>query len=61
MHKHLVRHIKTWGHVSVANAMYAVGYYWENPKRRPTNIEKMLLDVPRCDLLKIIGELEKSK
>ena len=38
----LVRAIKTYGHIRVATAMEELGWYFKYPKRRSTNIEKML-------------------
>lgn len=52
---HLVREMKKYGHVRVANAMYAIGYSW--PRRRPTNIERMVEGVPRCALEQILAIL----
>lgn len=56
---HIVREIKKYNEVLVANAMYAIGYSYDNPKNRPTNITKMVEGIPRCDLLKILEELKQ--
>lgn len=56
---HIVRSIKKYHHVRVANAMSALGWGWKNPKRRPTNIERMLEGVPRIDLVLILRHLER--
>lgn len=55
----IVREIKkNYTATQVANAMFAVGWYWRKPRRRPTNIDIMLGDIPRCDLLKILDVLK---
>lgn len=57
---HVVREIKKYGDILVANAMHKIGWTWQNPKRRPTNIEKMVEGLPRCDLDRILMELQRS-
>ena len=54
---HIVREIKKYNHIQVANAMFEAGYYWDKPKRRPKNIEKMVMGLPRCKLEEILGYL----
>jgi len=56
---HIVRKIKRcYHHTSVANAMHAAGYVWR--RKPPTNIDRMLEGVPRCDLEFILQYLEAS-
>lgn len=55
----IVREIKkNYNDTQVANAMFALGWYWRKPRRRPTNIDIMLEGIPRCDLLKILDVLK---
>ncbi len=58
---HLVRAMKKYGDVSVANAMSECGYWWANPRRRPTNVERMVMGLPRCALVCILQVLEGRK
>lgn len=51
MRSGVVRSIKKYNHVRVANAVHSAGYRWKNPFRRPHNIEKMLERLPRHDLV----------
>lgn len=57
---HLVRAMKQYGEVRVANAMYACGWAWKSPKRRPKNIERMVEGLARCDLERVLAELRRS-
>lgn len=52
-----VKAMKPYGHIRVANAMSDLGYYWENPRCVPTNIEKMVEALPRHDLERILSIL----
>lgn len=52
----LVREMKIYNHIQVANAMYACGYFWKN-SRRSTNIERMVQGLPRCELERILSKL----
>lgn len=61
MTSHIVRSIKEYNHNQVANAMRQAGYCWRKPWRRPTNIEVMLMHVPRHKLVEILGFLESNK
>lgn len=54
----IVTQIKKHHQIKVANAVYAEGYSWRNPKWRPTNIESMLSGVPRITLVRILSRLE---
>lgn len=56
---HLVREMKEFGDVRVANAMFSLGWEWRNPRRRPTNIDRMVQGLPRCELVKILNVLRK--
>lgn len=58
---HLVREMKKYGHVQVANAIYAVGYRFRNPNCIPHNIEKMLQGLPRIVLARILNKLRSPK
>ena len=58
MRSGIVRAIKKYNHVRVANAVYSAGYRWKNPFRRPHNIEKMLERLPRHDLVYILKHLQ---
>lgn len=55
----IVREIKRFGHIKVANEMYWLGYRWDKPHRRPTNIEVMLESVPRHHLEIILQRLKE--
>lgn len=55
---HIVRKIKTYHPFYVSNAMSYLGYYWKNPNRTPTNINIMLMGVPKTDLIQILKYLE---
>ena len=57
----LVRAMKKYGHIQVANAMGAIGYAWKNPRHRPTNIERMVQGLPRCVLKQIIDRLRTTE
>lgn len=57
---HIVRLIKEYSSIEVANAMSACGWHWNPPHRRPTNIESMLSGVPSCELYRILGALQQS-
>jgi hypothetical protein len=54
----IVKRIKHHHHIYVANALFALGYRWPNPKRRPTNIERMLEGLPRDVLLAVLHRIE---
>ena len=54
---HIVRQMKKYNHIQVANAMFKAGYSWRNPKRRPKNIERMVMGLPRVVLDEILGHL----
>lgn len=56
----LVREMKKYGHIRVANAMYSVGRWWRNPRRIPTNIEHMVMDVPRIELEQVLNILRRD-
>jgi hypothetical protein len=43
---HLVREMKKYGDVRVANALSECGWTWKNPRRRPKNIERMVEGLP---------------
>ena len=58
MRSGIVRAIKKYNHVRVANAVHSAGYRWKNPFRRPHNIEKMLERLPRHDLVYILKNLQ---
>ena len=55
---HLVREMKKYGQVKVANAMSALGWSWKHA--RPTNIERMVQGLPRCHLENILRALQKD-
>ena len=55
---HIVRKIKEYSHIQVANAMYAMGYVWRRPNQRPTNIEKMVQGLPKHELQKLLATLK---
>jgi len=56
---HIVREMKKYSDIRVANAMYKLGWFWKKPKRRPTNIVRMVEGLPRCDLERILAELRR--
>lgn len=56
----LVRQMKEYGDIRVANALYGLGYRSANPRRRPTNIEKMVEGLPRHVLQSILDRLGHS-
>jgi len=56
---HLVREMKKYGDVRVANAMFSLGWHWKNARHRPTNIERMVQGLPRCDLERILQVLQR--
>lgn len=60
MNSSIVRSIKKYNHVAVANAVSEIGWGWHNPKRRPTNIERMLVGIPRQELVRILAILERQ-
>ena len=53
----LVREMKKYSHIQVANVMGAMGYYWSPSKHRPHNIEKMVEGLPRHVLETIVSKL----
>ena len=55
----IVRNIKRFDSTQVANAMYFMGYRWDNPKRRPTNIERMVEGLSRVELVQLLDYLEE--
>lgn len=55
----IVREIKRFGHIQVAIEMGRLGYRWDKPHRRPTNIEVMLESLPRCHLEAILQRLKE--
>lgn len=60
MKSSIVRSIKKYNHVQVANALWKLGYGWRNPKHRPTNIERMVNGLPRQDLVQVLAILERQ-
>lgn len=58
MTQHIVREIKKYHHTAVANCMGEMGYCW--PRRRPHNVEKMLIGVPRVSLEKLLAKLDRA-
>ena len=54
----LVREMKKYGDTRVAYAMYSCGYRWRVRRRRPTNIERMVEGLPRCELERILQALK---
>ncbi len=56
----LVKAMKPYGHILVGNAMDSAGWRWKNPKRVPTNIEKMVEGLPRGELERILSVLNKG-
>lgn len=59
--KHVVREIKKYHHIEVANALNYLGWYWEKPNRRPTNIEVLCSGIPKGDLLRLLNRLRSKK
>ena len=57
---HLVRAMKQYSDVRVANAMSACGWSWKNPRCRPHNIERMVDGLPRCELERILNVLRRA-
>jgi hypothetical protein len=57
----LVTKIKKYHHIEVSNAMGMCGYGWRDPRRRPHNIERMVLGLPRPVLERILHVLETNK
>lgn len=53
----LVRKMKPYGQMAVANAMSKCG--WN--RWRTTNIEKMTQGIPRCDLERILKVLRRER
>lgn len=60
MKSSIVRSIKKYNHVHVANALWKLGYGWRNPKHRPTNVERMVNGLPRQDLVLVLAILERQ-
>jgi len=60
MSSHLVREARTYGHIRVANAMYAIGYCWHHPRRRPTNVRVMLGCLPKHAIERVVAILRKG-
>lgn len=58
MREGIVKKIKRHNHIMVKNAMWQLGWGWRNPKRAPTNIEVMLIGVPKPALIEILAILE---
>lgn len=56
---HLVRVMRRYSEIQVANILAEMGYYWSPTKRRPKNIEKMVQGLPRCDLEVIVQKLKR--
>lgn len=53
----IVKSLKRYGHIPVANVMGGLGYCWEPAHRRPTNIERMVEGLSRAVLERILAEL----
>lgn len=53
---HIVREMKKFGDISVANVMTGFGWKWT--KKRPTSIDKMVEGLPRCELVRILNKLK---
>lgn len=60
MKARLVRKMKMYHYIDVANVMHSIGYRWNPPSSRPTNVEKMVEGIPRCDLERILSALQRS-
>lgn len=58
MREGIVKKIKQYHPFMVKNAMWRLGWGWKNPKRAPTNIEVMLIGVPKPALIEILAILE---
>lgn len=54
----IVKSIKRYNHIYVANVLSGLGYYWKSAHRRPTNIERMVEGISRVELEHILAELE---
>ena len=61
MSRHIVRDIKKHYHTKVANELFAMGYQWPIPKRRPTNIDSMLSGLPRHHLEMLLALLSTER
>ena len=61
MRSGIVTSIKRHHHIKVANALYDQGYRYKNPRRKPTNIERLLEGLPQIVLLRILAQLEQTK
>ena len=55
----IVRSIKRYHHIEVANALYALGYRWMQPHRKPTNVERMVACLSRSQLLAVLHALPR--
>lgn len=53
-----VRRLRQFHHIHVGNAINECGWHWRNPKRRPTNIEKMINGLPRPVILRVLAICE---
>ena len=53
----LVKQIKQFDDIRVANAMGFFGYKAKNPKRRTRDVEKLVGHLPRWVLVKILERL----
>lgn len=56
----LVKAMKTYGHIRVSNAMSEIRWRWKNPRRAPTNIERMVGHLPRIELEQILSILRRD-
>lgn len=56
----LVRSMKQYGHISVQNAMYSAGRRWKNPRRVPTNVERMVEGLSRVELEQVLNILQRG-
>lgn len=54
----IVKSIKRFGHIPVANVMGGLGYYWKPAHRRPTNVERMVEGLSRAVLERVLAELK---
>lgn len=54
----IVKSIKGFGEIPVANVMGGLGYYWKPAHRRPANVERMVEGLSRAVLERILAELE---
>lgn len=55
----LVRAIKKYDHIKVANALLELGYSWSKASHRPTNVEKMVEGLPRNELEQLLIILQR--